>query len=262
VHTNAGKARILLVDDDVHFLLTVRDFLRFEGFDVTTAESGEAALAVLDSVRPDLIILDIAMPGMGGVGFLKRIMSDSTSVRYPVLVLTARTAMQDFFAAVEVNGFLPKPCRQDDLLRHSRRILADTMHRPGTPPRGAGEMVLIGESDRHQVAALSDALCGAGYTVETAETGPGVLEKAVALRPNAILLQHLLPHLTGVAVCGLLRAIPATARIPVILYRDRVPDTPDDATHCQVPETVERFVASQDVSHLLNAVHEVLGTRG
>jgi two-component system cell cycle response regulator len=262
MNTDSEKARILLVDDDIHFLMTVRDFLTFEGFEVATAESGEAALAVLESVHPDLIILDIAMPGMGGIGFLKRILADGSAPRYPVLVLTARTAMENFFEAVEVNGFLPKPCRQDDLLRRTRQILAETMHRPRDSGKVAGATILVGESDLHLATALGDALRKAGYVVEVAETGPAVLEKAIAIRPHAILLQHLLPRLTGGAVCGLLREIPATARIPIILYRDRQPDTSDDPSSCQVAEIVERFVASRDVSHLLDAVHAVLGTSG
>jgi len=55
------KAKILLVDDDRNLLLTLFDFLTFKGFDVTTARTGEDALAVLEHLTPDLIILDIGI---------------------------------------------------------------------------------------------------------------------------------------------------------------------------------------------------------
>jgi two-component system, cell cycle response regulator len=257
---DANMPTILLVDDDPHFLRTVGDFLAFEGFKVITSNSGESALDVLERVRPDLIILDIAMPGMGGVGFLRRILAANGTPRHPVLVLTARAAMKEFFDAVEVHGFLPKPCRQDDLLRHVQRILARAGRKP---PRGDGERpqatVLLGESNRHLVAALTKALQEAGYSVEVAETGPAVLEKAVAIRPHAILIQNMLPRLNGEAVCGLLREIPSTSRIPIILYRDGAAGGTPPGAFATLPEVVERYVFSQDVLGLIAAVQDVIG---
>ena len=78
------KKRILLIDDDTSLLLTLSDFLIHEGYQVVTANSGEQGLKRLDEVDPDLIILDMNMPGMGGVGFLREISSqgrDATGVR-------------------------------------------------------------------------------------------------------------------------------------------------------------------------------------
>ena len=63
------KEHILLVDDEKHLLVSLRDYLTFEHFTVTTAQSGEEALEVLERITPDLIVLDISMPGMGGMGF-------------------------------------------------------------------------------------------------------------------------------------------------------------------------------------------------
>ena len=63
------KRTILIVDDDRSLLTTLSDFLAFEGYEVLTAESGEDGLRTLTDATPDLIILDMSMPGMGGVGF-------------------------------------------------------------------------------------------------------------------------------------------------------------------------------------------------
>ena len=116
------QRKILLIDDDPSLRVTVGQFLRFEKYDVTTAESGEAALEVLKTLRPNLIILDMSMPGMGGIGFLKSIMKDKKPA-YPVLVLTARSQMAEFFADIEVDGFLTKPADPDALLQEVARIL-------------------------------------------------------------------------------------------------------------------------------------------
>ena len=71
------KRHILLLDDDPSLRRTLGDFLRFEGYDVVTAESGEKGLEALKVQRPDLIILDMSMPGMGGIGFLKSILDEN-----------------------------------------------------------------------------------------------------------------------------------------------------------------------------------------
>ena len=117
-----SQRKILLVDDDPSLLITVGQLLKFEGYDVTTAESGETALELLKAFKPDLIILDMSMPGMGGVGFLKNIM-EGKKPAFPVLVLTARSQMAEFFADIEVEGFLTKPAEPDALLQEVARIL-------------------------------------------------------------------------------------------------------------------------------------------
>ncbi|NQT93034.1 MAG: response regulator [Lentisphaerae bacterium] len=60
------KKRILLIDDDTSLLTTLSDFLSFEGYEVVTADSGEQGLRRLQTTEPDLIVLDMSMPGMGG----------------------------------------------------------------------------------------------------------------------------------------------------------------------------------------------------
>lgn len=85
-----NKRKLLLVDDDQSLLETLGDFLSFEGYEVLCAVSGEDALIKMRPFQPDLIILDMGMPGMGGTGFLDRITQPDGHTLYPVLVLTAR----------------------------------------------------------------------------------------------------------------------------------------------------------------------------
>lgn len=116
--------KILLVDDDASLLHMVEDMLTYEGFEVVLAQSGEDALARLIEMQPDLIILDIGMPGIGGLGFLRRMTEQNSKKFCPVLVFTARAELQSFFNSAIVAGFLAKPSTCENLLNTIRKILA------------------------------------------------------------------------------------------------------------------------------------------
>jgi DNA-binding response OmpR family regulator len=82
--------RVLVVDDEDYITDLIAVGLRFVGFDVDTAVDGRDALAKIASTRPDLVVLDISMPGIDGIEVLQRIRRDGVST--PVVFLTARDA--------------------------------------------------------------------------------------------------------------------------------------------------------------------------
>lgn len=219
----ATKARrILLVDDDISLLITLGDFLRYEGYDVTTAESGERALEILRTLRPDLIVLDMSMPGMGGRGFLERITEPSGKVRFPVLVLTARATMAEFFARTQVDGFIAKPCDPSDLLLEIGRIIflrsGDLGDAETAPPLSSQARALIGESDKPINDRLRAALEKAGFEVESVFLGPDVLEAVIVGKPQIIILRLELEGMSADAILAVLEQIPNTAGIPAVVY--------------------------------------------
>jgi CheY-like chemotaxis protein len=219
--TDTQRRRILLVDDDPSLLTTLADFLAFEGYDVETAESGEAALALLDQVDPDLIILDMSMPGIGGVGFLREISDEEGQPSHSVLVLTARANMAEFFANVDVDGFVAKPCDPTDLLMEVSRIIflrsGDTFASGKRSP-ARRLSVLLGE-DRPDVAeALEGGLTRMGYLIDRADGGPDVLEKAIVARPDVLLLRCDIAGMEAEKVAEMLTLMPNTKRIPVVIY--------------------------------------------
>ena len=137
---NERKQRILLVEDDPHLVLTLRDFLSFEGYDVATAADGEQGLAQARTCPPDLIILDISMPGMGGLGFLNQIKGADGRPRYPVMVFTARSAMKEFFDTLPIDGFVEKPCERAELLARIRSALRSRSPDAGRTVHEAGDL--------------------------------------------------------------------------------------------------------------------------
>ncbi len=121
--TQKRKARILVVDDDPGLLrlLTIR--LRAENYEVEAVESAAAALAACTRFRPDLVITDLRMDQMDGIGLLKELQSRWPGLR--VIILTAHGTIPDAVHATQSGafGFLTKPVDKQDLLDHVQRAL-------------------------------------------------------------------------------------------------------------------------------------------
>jgi CheY-like chemotaxis protein len=215
---SAHKGNILLVDDDPAILLTVGDQLRSEGYIVTRAENAERGLACLASFRPDLIILDIRMPGMGGIGLLKQMANPGGSLRYPVLVFTARVEMDEFFTHTSVDGFLSKTSDPAALLKEIERIIAKHRFESAARAKPGKWRVLLAEDHPEAKAALTDHLRTAGYDAHSATSGYELIQLALRDPPDVILLKSLLPKLKGPAVASVLAGMPTLARIPIVLY--------------------------------------------
>ncbi len=255
----SDKRRLLLIDDDTSLLITLSDFLRFEGYDVVTAESGEKGLEKLKSMTPELIILDMSMPGMGGIGFLKEIMDEKGKPRYPVLVLTARSNMAEFFSNVEIDGFVSKPCDPQDLLMEVGRIIfLRRGEKTGIVHGGTRHRIILGESDPAIKKRMMEWFSKHDYTVEHCAKGPETVEAAIVSRPDVIVLNQIMEGLNGSAVADMLAVMPNTRAIPVVLYGAkgvRLKETSANATGGGIVATVESEAAS-DVGSIVTAVFE------
>ncbi|HJV22564.1 MAG TPA: HAMP domain-containing sensor histidine kinase [Holophagaceae bacterium] len=120
-----GPDRVMVVDDSATARLMVEGLLRESGFDVVGFGHGEAALAELDRYRPDLIVLDILMPGLDGLEVCRRLRSQEAGRSIPVLFLTADERSQTQAQAIEVGGddLVYKPALQRELVIRARSLL-------------------------------------------------------------------------------------------------------------------------------------------
>jgi len=255
------RKNILLIDDDTSLLLTLRDFLRFEGYDVTTSNSAEKGLEELESLTPDLIVLDMSMPGMGGIGFLKAITGPGGKPRYPVLVLTARSAMAEYFGDVEVEGFVAKPCDPQDLLMEVGRIIfltAEDGLKKTDGEAGSNKTILLGEDSEASRDEIRDALTEAGYRVDFVARGPEVIERAILNRPDVILMKLIFGNMNGDTVARMLAEMPKTQDIPVILYDNGDANVSAQEYAVSGPN-IKAFVHAKQVSSITTAVNQVLG---
>jgi CheY-like chemotaxis protein len=251
--------RILLVDDNKNLLITVGDYLSFSGFVVETAKSGEEALKKLERFQPDLIILDISMPGMGGIGFLKRISDDDDRPKYPVLVLTARSAMEEFFSNIAVDGFLCKPCSEDKLVQRIREIL--TKQRvEHTQSIRSSKSILLGEDDERIAIDIQRVFAEQGYEIEVITNGPDILERAPGSMPDAILVKEILPRMNGGVVASLVGTMASTRSIPVILYDETRTTEEQQKYGVRVPPGVRKFLTTSRATDLLRAVQEAISS--
>ena len=213
---------LLLVDDDPNIRMMLGDFLVSSGYEVTCVESGEMALRCMTDSLPDLIILDMGMPGMGGTGFLERITDRLGRTRVPVLVLTARSDMAEFFADKQIAGFLTKPADPDELVAEVQRIL----FMEGDLPRGdtlvvgddVRRLVILAEGNKIRANALREALGKAGFSVDVVCTGADAIEAVIARRPAGLILPMNTVGMTADAVLEILRKLPTGSQLPVIVY--------------------------------------------
>jgi len=220
-----NKRKLLLVDDDPSLLETLGDFLRFEGYDVLCSPSGEDALIKMRPFQPDLIILDMGMPGMGGTGFLDRITNPDGSTLVPVLVLTARASMAEYFANKQIAGFIAKPCDPSDLLMEVGRILFMTASEGfhNAPPQTVRRLI-IAEGDPDLRQTLLSEFNGAGFDVEAVASGSEALEACVTFKPDAVVMRLEMEGMSADEVVATLKRLPHSRETRAIVYGMDLPE--------------------------------------
>jgi two-component system response regulator MprA len=121
-----AMSRILVVDDERAVRAALDRALRLSGYEVALAEHGLDALAQVAHDPPDAIVLDVAMPGVDGLGVARRLRADGD--RTPILMLTARDALDDRVAGLDAGAddYLVKPFALEELLARLRALLRRT----------------------------------------------------------------------------------------------------------------------------------------
>jgi CheY-like chemotaxis protein len=105
---------VLVVDDDAGISAVIQVALEDEGYQVYTAVNGEA-VHVAHAVQPDLILLDLMMPGMDGVEVSRRLRADPSTAPIPIVAMSAHGRLQATAGVMAANDRLPKPFTLDDL---------------------------------------------------------------------------------------------------------------------------------------------------
>lgn len=217
-------AHILVVEDDPRLRERLARYLVDQGFRVTTAEDAAEARTKLRFLAPDLLVLDVMMPGETGLGLVESLRNDSNVV--PVLLLTARGAPEDRIAGFEAGAddYLGKPFEPMELVLRIRALLRRAPPAPAGPPAGPVRLgALQFDPDRGELRRDDIILRLTG--------GEAALLTALARKPNEVLTRDDIAAALGmddtgeraidVQVTRLRRKIEADVREPRFLHTVR-----------------------------------------
>ena len=135
------QLKVLVVDDEDNIIELIRLGLRYEGFQVEVASDGEQGIMQAQRVNPDLIILDVMMPGIDGIEACRRLRSNPTTRDIPVLMLTAKDDVSDRILGLQTGAddYLTKPFDFYELLERIKAILRRQNRAKGAYGEGGNE---------------------------------------------------------------------------------------------------------------------------
>jgi hypothetical protein len=238
--TGGRAGDVLVIDDDPEVRRLLARMLSKDGFRVVEAADGEQGLALARSEHPDVITLDVLMPGMDGWGVLAALKNDPALAAIPVVMLSIMDE-RNLGYSLGAAEYLTKPIERAQL----SAVLARYRRAPG-----AG--VLVVEDDESTRALLRRALEKEGWTVSEAENGRVGLERVAVETPALILLDLMMPEMDGFEFLDELRARHDMAAPPVVVITAK---TLSDAERQRLNGGVREVVSKgQDIEALLSDV--------
>jgi two-component system alkaline phosphatase synthesis response regulator PhoP len=183
--------RVLIVDDELPVRLTVREILRRAGHDAIAVASGEEALELIQSQPVEMALIDLVMPGMGGLELMQRLREVAPDT--VLIVLTARGSMETAIQALRLGAhdYLTKPC-DDQLLKRcvetglaKRREALRRRQLVGTLSSAALELVSdVEPSTPEPAASMDDPICVGDLTVDPANYTATLAGRTLDLTPT------------------------------------------------------------------------------
>jgi two-component system cell cycle response regulator len=212
------KTVLVVEDNDLNKKL-VKTLLTISNYHCLEAGSAEEGIRLAKSHRPDLILMDIELPGMDGLTATRIIRNDHGTREIPILALTAYAMDGDEAKAREAgcDGYITKPFEV--------RVFSETVHRhlsmrPTLSPSGktaGGHRILIVDDEPLNVKLTGARLASKGYRIFSASDGNQALEIVHRERPDLILLDIMMPGRDGYEITRILKQHPEYQDIPIIL---------------------------------------------
>ena len=185
--------KILAVDDDINILASYRAFFTGEGFEVHTAEDASSAITAYQQSRPDIIILDVDMPGGSGLKVFERLRADAGD-NTPIIFFTGKPERVAHLADRRLVVIIKKPAAADMLLAEINKLLADAADRLAAAPKTAQKTrILAVDDDLCLLELYREIFSKAGFEIETAEDAAAAISKFQAFKPALLILDVDMP---------------------------------------------------------------------
>ncbi|MCC7305654.1 MAG: PleD family two-component system response regulator [Alphaproteobacteria bacterium] len=233
------SARVLVVDDILPNVKLLEAKLTSEYYDVLTATNGPEALKKVAAESPDLILLDVMMPGMDGFEVCTRIKQDPKFAHIPVVMITALTDTQDKVRGLEsgADDFLSKPINDMALMARVRslvrlkmaldewRIRENTASQLGVVESSTNVMaqaadkakILIVEDKDFERRKIEDTLAADRDVMTVCETGIKAMEHASKNDFDLLIISLNLAHEDGLRLCSHLKSSERTRQVPILM---------------------------------------------
>jgi DNA-binding response OmpR family regulator len=215
------KPLILVIDDSATFRSVLVAALEQAGYDAAEAATGEDGLRLGADLRPDALVVDGVLPGIAGLDVIRTVRGDSALRRTPCLLLTASSDREEELRALEA-GADQFVCKGEDMdmilvkLRVLIRPEAVPLPEEGDSLLGPKRILAVDDSATF-LGELSDRLREDGYDVVAARSGEEALELLAVQKVDAVLLDVLMPGLSGQETCLRIKANPAWRDIPLLM---------------------------------------------
>ena len=227
-------SRILVVDDDPMNVKLVMAILKKGGYDSLAAYDGAEALEKVRGHHPDLILLDVMMPGLDGYQVTRELKDDPLTAGIPIIMLTALNGAEDKLRGLEsgADEFLTKPVNAPELLARAKSMLRLKQYRDQLLLRASSEKafgrhlapaaarrpnVLLVEDNAKDMRLFSGQIQGLDINMSVASDGEQALQEILSGEIDLVLLDIFLPGLDGFDVCQRLKQDPVTRDIQVVL---------------------------------------------
>lgn len=216
---DANGASVLVVEDDETLAMGLVSALEHERFSVIRCDTGEKALESIEDDLPDVMILDVMLPGMDGLSVLRKVKSEHPEV--PIILLTAKSAELDRVLGLELGAddYVPKPFSLRELIA---RVRARLRARPEAPR--APEKFKFGQNEvdlRRRILMRGNE----EHRMTTHEAG--VLQYLIAHKGRDVSREDLLQHVWGYSPTMATR----TVDNQILKLRKKIEDTPADPRH-------------------------------
>ncbi|MEO8378117.1 MAG: response regulator, partial [Acidobacteriota bacterium] len=204
--------RVLVVEDDPNAYELIASALGSAGYLPIRARHGDEALRLARDAHPAAVTLDLVLTGMDGWEVLKRLKSDDATRQLPVVIISM-VDNRDLGLALGADDYFVKPVDRARLLE---RLHAITL-RSGN---GAKRLLVI-DDDLAVHSLLDEELSALGYSVDRAFCGEDGLHAAEERAPDVIILDLMMPGMSGFEVAGALKQNPRTANIPILVLTSK-----------------------------------------